>query len=86
MSFRLITHDCRTLPHRHVRGVSIHRGTMSVESKAEKKASRKTSDGWNRKRMNKTHLKGKRAVKKEVRRARRRVSREKEHAETEEAR
>ena len=46
---------------------------MSQSDRAKKKAQAKTSDGWNRDRMNETHRKGKRQAKKQVRRARRRV-------------
>lgn len=48
---------------------------MSQTDKAEKKAASKTSGGWDRNRMNKTHRKGKKAAKKVVRRARRREDR-----------
>lgn len=51
---------------------------MSQSDKAKKKAKAKTSDGWNRDRMNETHRKGKRKAKKQVRRARRREPVEKD--------
>jgi hypothetical protein len=46
---------------------------MSQSDKAKKKAKAKTSEGWDRDRMNETHRKGKRQAKKQVRRARRRI-------------
>ena len=49
---------------------------MSQFDRAKKKAKAKTSDAWNRDRMNETHRKGKQHAKKRVRRARRRVDRE----------
>ena len=46
---------------------------VSQADKAKKKAKAKTSEGWDRDRMNETHRKGKRQAKKQVRRARRRI-------------
>jgi len=49
---------------------------MSQADRAKKKAKAKTSDAWDRDRMNETHRKGKRHAKKRVRRARRRLDKE----------
>jgi hypothetical protein len=47
---------------------------MSQEDRARKKAADRTSRGWDRTRMNKTHRKGKKKAKAEAAGARRRLS------------